>query len=148
MINGDVTSVTPTFGFSAHVRKSLGYVLSLRADYLNGSAKGLNWNGSGSWVNNKALNTVYSTGDIVYYNYKNKTQDLSLSGLVSLNNIKFHQDKSKIVVYAGAGFGATAYQTMINAKMKLLEKIMLIYIMMYTRTKLVLTATEKAFYLN
>jgi len=116
MINGDVTSVAPTFGFSAHVRKSLGYVLSLRADYLNGSAKGLNWNGSGSWVNNKALNTVYSTGDIVYYNYKNKTQDLTLSGLVSLNNIKFHQDKSKIVVYAGAGFGATAYQTMINAK--------------------------------
>jgi len=116
MINGDVSSVVPTLGFSAHVRKALGYVFSLRADYLSGSAKGLNWKGSSSWVNNNALNTIYSTGDIVYYNYKNKTQDLTLSGLVSLNNIKFHQDKSKIVVYAGAGIGATAYQTMINAK--------------------------------
>ena len=30
----------------------------------------------------------------VYYNYKNKTQDLSLQGIVTLNNIRFYKQKT------------------------------------------------------
>jgi len=113
----DVSSVLPTFGFSAHVRKSLGYAFSLRMQYTNGTAKGLNWNGSYNYGKNAALtsNGYVANKDVVFYNYKNKTQDLSLQGIISLNNIKFHQNKSKVVFYFGAGIGASAYETKINA---------------------------------
>src|SRR6218665_2107584 len=46
MISGDVTAKIPTLGFSAHVRKAFGYIFSLRAQYFNGTAKGMNWEGS------------------------------------------------------------------------------------------------------
>jgi len=113
----DVSSVMPTFGFSAHVRKSLGYAFSLRLQYMNGTAKGLNWNGATNFGKNTALtsNGYVANKDIVFYNYKNKTQDLGLQGIISLNNIKFHQNKSKVVFYFGAGIGASAYETKINA---------------------------------
>src|SRR5690606_1369895 len=42
-IIGDVASQFPTPGFGVHVRKSLGYVFSLRAEYLYGMASGVNW---------------------------------------------------------------------------------------------------------
>jgi len=42
-VAGDVSSRIPTLGFAAHVRKALGYVFSLRLQYLYGNAKGLNW---------------------------------------------------------------------------------------------------------
>ena len=127
-ISGDVPSLLPTMGFAAHVRKSLGYVFSLRMQYVSGNAKGLNWNASSNYSKNAAFSQYYSapttTGttipgrpaEFVYYNYKNKTQDLGLQALMSLNNIRFHKNKSKWVMYGGAGIGATTYETMINAR--------------------------------
>ena len=127
-VSGDVPSVIPTFGFAAHVRKSLGYVFSLRMQYLYGTAKGLNWNASENYAKNTPISQYYSapinggttipgrTPEVVYYNYKNKTQDLGLQALVSLNNIKFHQNKSSWVMYGGAGIGATTYETMLNVR--------------------------------
>lgn len=127
-LSSDVPTVIPTFGFAAHVRKAIGYVFSLRLQYISGIAKGLNWNASENFGNNTALNTIYSAPvgsgtsipgqapEVVYYNYKNKSQDLSLQGIVNLNNIRFHKNKTGISLYAGAGIGATAYQTFINAR--------------------------------
>src|ERR1700744_3269804 len=34
-ISGDVPSIFPTFGFEVHVRKALGYIVSLRLQYVN-----------------------------------------------------------------------------------------------------------------
>ncbi|MFT3981843.1 MAG: OmpA family protein [Ferruginibacter sp.] len=126
-VSGDVPTRFFTPGFSAHVRKALGYVFSLRLQYLYGTAKGLSWNGAGNYAKNSAWN-AYSAElpngattipgrpvDAVFYNYKNKTQDLSLQGIFTLNNIRFHKNKTGLVLYAGAGIGATAYQTKINA---------------------------------
>lgn len=42
-IGSDVAALFPTFGFQAHIRKSLGYLFSIRLDYLNGTGKGLKW---------------------------------------------------------------------------------------------------------
>lgn len=42
-IGSDVAALFPTFGFQAHIRKSLGYLFSIRLDYLNGTGKGLRW---------------------------------------------------------------------------------------------------------
>jgi len=139
---GDVSMRFPTLGFAAHVRKAFGYVFSLRLQYLNGTAKGLNWKASNNFGKNPAWNTNLPVGkryfsperlangqtvytdrngntspnlDKVYYNYKLKLQDLSLQGIITLNNIRFHKQQTGMVIYMGAGIGATAYKTMVNA---------------------------------
>ncbi len=53
--------------------------------------------------------------DVVYYNYKVKVQDLSLQGIVTLNNIRFHKRKTGIVIYGGGGIGLSVYKTSVNA---------------------------------
>ncbi|MDB5203390.1 MAG: OmpA family protein [Ferruginibacter sp.] len=126
---GDVNSQFPTLGFAAHVRKALGHVFSLRLQYLNGTAKGLNWRGAENfqhnpaWVKYSAVANYLPGGttipgrraELVYYNYKAKVQDLQLQGLVSLNNINFYKQRSNVSFYLGGGFGASAYETNVNA---------------------------------
>ena len=58
---------------------------------------------------------ISPTQDAVYYNYKVKVQDLSLQGIVTLNNIRFHKRKTGIVIYGGGGIGLSVYKTKINA---------------------------------
>jgi len=137
-VSGDV-AVTPfTFpNFAVHVRKAFGYIFSLRLQYLNATGKGQNWLVSENYARNPALNGIYNgrvrvagnpdrtvgtldpTGarpyDVVYYNYKTHTQDLGLQGIVTLNNIRFHKQKTGIVIYGGGGIGATWYRTMVNS---------------------------------
>lgn len=114
-ISGDVASVLPTGGFAIHVRKALGYVFSLRAQYLYGVAKGLNWKPSFGYSNNPVWSGFSAANrDPVYYNYKTTVNDLSLQGIVTLNNVRFHKQKSGMVLYAGVGVGATVY----NAKVR------------------------------
>jgi hypothetical protein len=135
-ISGDVPSVfltAPNFGI--HVRKAFGYVFSMRLEYIYGVGKGLDWRYNENYGHNDALNTKYNapvrtgggglvgsaTGvpaggyDRVYYNYKTKVQDLSLQGVVTFNNIRFHKAKTGFSVYGFAGFGGTTYDARINA---------------------------------
>lgn len=130
-VSGDVPTVFPTLGFAAHVRKALGYVFSLRLQYLNGTAIGQSWLASENYQKNIPLSSLYSAIDrrtgvptttipgrpaeVVYYNYKNRTHDLSLQGIITINNIRFHKNRTKFVFYGGAGVGASAYQVKINA---------------------------------
>jgi outer membrane protein OmpA-like peptidoglycan-associated protein len=128
-VMGDVRSQIPTLGFAAHVRKAFGYVFSLRLQYLNGTSKGMNWTAAENfqhnpaWSRYSAVSNAFPGGtsipgqpaELVYYNFKNKTQDLSLQGIITLNNIRFHKQKSSMVFYFGAGAGATAYDVMVNA---------------------------------
>lgn len=53
--------------------------------------------------------------NVVYYNYKTKLQDLSLQGIITLNNVRFHKSKTSFVIYGGGGIGVTAFKTMVNA---------------------------------
>ena len=62
-----------------------------------------------------ASGTVSPVNDVVYYNYKTHVQDLSIQGIVTLNNIRFHKQKTGIVLYGGGGVGASIYHTMVNA---------------------------------
>ena len=114
-LSSDVAPVIPVFGFSAHLRKSLGYIFSLRMEYMYGTSKGMDWKPSQNYQKNLAWTSNGYTGAPVFYNYKNKTQDLGIQALASLSNIRFHKDKSKAVVYVGAGIGASTYETHINA---------------------------------
>ncbi|HEX6847053.1 MAG TPA: hypothetical protein VF144_08750 [Chitinophagaceae bacterium] len=142
-ISGDVPSIFPTAGFGAHVRKSFGYVFSMRLEYLYGTAKGLNWNPSTGYARNPAWSTEYQTPimvaggasgqptflnsatgalwtggtqwDQVFYNYKTQAHDLSLEGVFTLNNIRFHKAKTGMNLYGFAGIGATIFDANINA---------------------------------
>ncbi len=114
-VSGDVSAKLPTFGFSAHLRKALGYVFSLRLQYLYGTAKGLNWKASHGFANNPAWGAYDPATEVVYYNYKAKVQDLSLQGIFTLNNIRFHKAKTNMVMYVGAGLGGSIYETKVNA---------------------------------
>ncbi len=131
--------------FEAHIRKAFGYVFSLRVQYLNAKGQGANYLLSENYLKNPAWNRNIPTiskryfapdrlvqrpilGDIftdndghqgqkniVYYNYQTRLQDLGLQGIFTLNNIRFHKQKTGIVVYGGVGIGVTAFQVKVNA---------------------------------
>lgn len=113
-ISGDVDARIPRLGFEAHVRKALGYVFSLRLQYLNGTPKGLSFQPSYNFQNNTAWKS-YANGQPVFYNYKTHVQDLGIQGLFSLSNIRFHKQKNGVSIYAGGGIGASWYNVKVNA---------------------------------
>src|SRR5574338_373930 len=132
-VSGDVPALFPTPGFWVHVRKAFGYIFSMRLEYMYGIGKGLSWTAAYNYGKNTPwLNAGYSaplrdfngqiystagrsTFDPVYYNYKTKVQDLSLQGVVTLNNIRFHKAKTGFNTYAFGGIGASVYDTRVNA---------------------------------
>jgi outer membrane protein OmpA-like peptidoglycan-associated protein len=122
-VSGDVPTKFFTPGFGLHVRKALGYVFSLRLEYMYGVGKGLNWNTSSNFGANTGLTTnlpaaqryVANGANRVFYNYKTNVQDLALEGVITLNNVRFHKAKSGFNIYALLGIGATTYDTKINA---------------------------------
>lgn len=119
-IAGDVRSVFPGFGAGLHVRKALGYIFSLRGEANIGLAKGLNYTRSSGFVRNPAWEAYINpvTGlpsQDVIYNFKTNVYDLSLQGVVTLNNIRFHKAKTGFNLYAFAGGGAMIYDTKIDA---------------------------------
>ena len=113
-ISGDVSAKLPTIGFSAHVQKALGYIFAVRLQYVYGVAKGLNWKPSNGYKNDPAW-AAYGSQP-VYYNYRSHVQDLGLDGIFTLNNIRFHKQKTGMVLYGGIGFGGTIYDTKVNAR--------------------------------
>lgn len=144
-VSGDLPAVIPTFGFSAHIRKAMGYIFSLRLQYVDGVAKGQHWLSASNFAKNVSrdengvVNGGYAmhynapvrqgNGQItstnvnqqadgperVFYNYKTKIKDLGLQGIFTLNNIRFHKQKTGFTVYGGGGLGASLYQAKINA---------------------------------
>lgn len=46
---------------------------------------------------------------------KQKFRDLSLQGVVTLNNIRFHKSKTGFNFYGFAGIGGSVYETKVNA---------------------------------
>jgi outer membrane protein OmpA-like peptidoglycan-associated protein len=116
----DVHNWGPTGGFGVHLRKALGYVVSLRAEYDWIRLKGLNYQPSQSYGKNAALTAVYpgtGAGDFnpIFYNYRSTVHELSLQGLFSLNNINFHKAKTGWNVYLFGGIGAMTYSTFYKA---------------------------------
>src|SRR5688500_10741487 len=117
-VRGDVPSKFLSPGFGVHIRKALGYLFSLRLNYMYGIGKGLDWRAAGNYGNNSAwTGTGYAsaTDPRVFYNYKTNVQDLSLEGIFSLNNINFHKARTNVNAYALVGIGASTYDTKVNA---------------------------------
>src|SRR5689334_20440773 len=99
MVAGDIPARFPGVGFGAHIRKALGYVFSLRLEYMYGIGKGLNWNATSNYYSNTAWwNAGYRPTNPqqarIFENYKTNVQDLSLEGIITLNNVRFHKAQS------------------------------------------------------
>jgi hypothetical protein len=121
-VSGDVPSKYPVLpSFEVHVRKALGYIFSLRLQYVNGIAEGQSWLSASGFTHNTAWThpngpAAYVPGvDEVFYNYKTDIQDLSLQGIITLNNVRFHKQKTGMTIYAGGGIGLTAFKAMVDA---------------------------------
>jgi len=145
-VSGDIPAKFLSPGFGLHVRKSFGYIFSMRLEYMYGIGKGQHFRATENYAKNTAWGTNivspaerYSapqaitdingfrkivsskTGltttpfEYVFYNYKTKVQDLSLEGVITLNNIRFHKSKTGYNFYGLAGIGGSVYDTKVNA---------------------------------
>ena len=117
LIAGDVRAWTPTGGIGVHVRKALGYVFSLRLEYDWLRAKGLNWQPSYyGYAANPQISQYYNANahTPVFYNYKTTMQELTLQGIFSINNIRFHKAKTGVTFYGLGGLGVMTYSTFYN----------------------------------
>lgn len=117
-VSGDIPAKLPGFGGALHVRKALGYIFSLRLHGMYAIAKGLNWNASTNFGNNTALRSagyVANGTNRVFYNYRTNVSSLSLDGIFTLNNVRFHKAKSGLSIYAFGGIGLATYDTKIDA---------------------------------
>jgi outer membrane protein OmpA-like peptidoglycan-associated protein len=129
LVGGDVK---PAFGWgtSIHVRKSIGYVFSLKLEYMFGQASGMNYRSSGlrAFPNISPFTTTASNGgpiqtpglygesDAFFANYKVvQHHALSLQTVYKLNNIKFHKKNNKWALNLILGIGVNMYQTRIDA---------------------------------
>ncbi len=97
-----------SFGFGAHVRKSLGHVMSLRLEYVMGVATGEGYRpANAGWVG-RQTNWVP--------NYKTKAQDLSLQALFNIHNIRFYKAQTAMTFYALAGVGVNTFSPRFEAQ--------------------------------
>lgn len=117
LVSGDVKSQFG-WGTSLHARKSLGYVASLRMEYMFGQASGLNYKASpaAALPAGQPFQSLYTDSIGFYANYKiPQHHAFSVQAVFNLNNIKFHQKQNKWAVNFIIGAGANLYRTAINA---------------------------------
>lgn len=133
-LNGGLFSVSgdvhwkPYYGFGVSLRKAFGYTFALRGDFIYGVAKGQNYERSSGIDQNPALNGTWypgsdtttsdyytpnynSTLGYVYHNYRTDIRELSLNGILTLNNIKFHKRRNCVELYGLFGVGGMIYST-------------------------------------
>jgi OOP family OmpA-OmpF porin len=128
LISGDVKSQFG-WGASVHVRKSLGYIVSLKGEYMFGQARGLNYQASslGGFPaiapftispDGVRYSTVdlYGPNDVFYANYKMpQYHAASMQMVINLNNIRFHKPSNKWSVNGIVGIGGSSYRTYYDA---------------------------------
>src|ERR1700748_132437 len=110
----DIQNWGPTGGYGVTVRKALGYVFSLRAEYDWIRLRGLNYQPSQSYGKNNVLASYYGQGPggpLIFYNDRSTVHELTLQGVANLTNINFHKAKSSMNVYIFGGIGGITYST-------------------------------------
>ncbi len=115
----DVPNWGPTGGFGFDVRKAIGYIFSVRAEYDWLRLRGLDYQYSQSYGKNQSLiqpelfpqqaNGSYAP---IFYNYRSTIHELSLQGVFNFNNIRFHKAKTGLSIYIFGGPGLATYSTL------------------------------------
>jgi OmpA-OmpF porin, OOP family len=122
----------PGLAFGASIRKSLGYVLSLRGSVVYGKSWGLDYRGNSALGNIPqpelqkyfalgtagvgGYNNVAPWGPRGWYvhNYEFTMIMPSLDMLISINNIMFHSKQNKLNIYAVLGYTPVIYKTALD----------------------------------
>jgi outer membrane protein OmpA-like peptidoglycan-associated protein len=109
----DVTNWGPTGGFGVHVRKALGYVFSVRAEYDWIRLRGLDYQPTQAYGRNPVLSSYYGNGaptpgSYIFNNFRSTVHELSFQGVFTVNNINFHKAKTGFNMYF---FGGPALMT-------------------------------------
>lgn len=139
LIQGDVPSEAfggqhaPAFGVGLNIRKSLGYVTSLRLHGMYGTTYGMDFI-QGAYAFNKTLNGAFSgaidqggdpnnyystgadyTGNVWVPNHKTTMGHGALDVVFNLHNINFHNAAPKLSPYVFAGIGGFLFKTSYDA---------------------------------
>jgi outer membrane protein OmpA-like peptidoglycan-associated protein len=115
----DVPNWGPTGGFGFDVRKAIGYIFSVRAEYDWLRLRGLEYQYSQSYGRNPSLTEANlfppdANGNYapIFYNYRSTIHELSLQGVFNFNNIRFHKAKTGLSIYLFGGPGLATYSTL------------------------------------
>jgi hypothetical protein len=115
----DVPNWGPTGGFGFDVRKAIGYIFSIRAEYDWLRLRGLQSQYSQSYGRNTSLTEAnLFPADVngnyapIFYNYRSTIHELSLQGVFNFNNIRFHKAKTGLSIYVFGGPGLATYSTL------------------------------------
>ncbi len=136
-ISGDVNPWRPLpgYAFGLSLRKSLGYVFSVRLTGHYGITKGVNFQpnmagayengqlrnvggtgyGKQTWVTPGQLPFSVGSGLPWYANYENRYLEASIQGIFNLNNLQFHKDKNMWNLYLFGGGGGNIYSLYYDA---------------------------------
>jgi len=121
-----------SFGAAVSVRRSFGYVFSLRAQYLFGMTHGRDYVPKENLSRNSALNnteinyhrnpdlqpnmtTPINAEGLWFHNHRTMVHDLSIQGVLTFGNISFHKERTLINFNTYFGIGALMYNTTIDA---------------------------------
>ncbi|MES2703457.1 MAG: hypothetical protein V4649_12510 [Bacteroidota bacterium] len=110
-------------GMHIHVRKSLGYIFSMRAQYIYGVGKNLDrqptvgYDGPYTQFGYVPANLVVPGQQTtpVYRATRMEASQLSLDLILNAYNIRFHKAKSSMAFFGYFGLGALGYKTRVNA---------------------------------
>jgi OmpA-OmpF porin, OOP family len=110
-------------GLHIHVRKSLGYIFSLRAQYIYGVGKNLDNQPTTGFDNPYTaynyvpyyLASTATPATPVYRATRTESSQLTLDLIFNVYNISFHRDRNQVSFFGYFGIGALGYKTRINA---------------------------------
>ncbi len=133
-IMGDVTSFSAlsknlaghggpsqAMGWGITVRKSLGYFLSVRFQYINAKATGMDYRphlaNEAPWTNPSFAvgSNRYDPSSYIYNNYRTAIGEASIQLVGALNNIRFHKATNKLSMYGFVGLGMMSFTPKVNA---------------------------------
>jgi len=114
-IDGDVDTRLPGgYGLGLHLRKAIHYVFSVRADFMYGSARGIDpqlW--SSGLVEN--VYTPYSSQGAGWFpSYRTNYGYLAFQGVLNIGNLLFHKDRNKWNWYTAVGIGLSSHSTRLD----------------------------------
>lgn len=130
------------YGFGVHVRKAMGYVMSVRTSFAYYNMLGLDYQPNGNLNNSPTILALYANAPKGYvHNYRTMAFVGSIEALISLNNIMFHTKQQRWNLYGLLGYTALNYRTRMNlmdgaANRYLFENVTQYYSQGWTRQQL------------
>lgn len=104
-----------SYGFGVHVRKAMGYVMSVRTSFAYYNMLGLDYQPNSNLNNSPKILELYTPAPKGYvHNHRTMAFVPSIEALISLNNIMFHTKQQRWNLYGLLGYTALLYQTKMN----------------------------------